>query len=75
MYLMTPYGQHQLLSKIYGAVVDELTDIDLANVVIPNVPQSVQDSIGNRVIEAFEMKENANVIESETIGILEGKLE
>ena len=75
LFLMTPYGQHQMLSKIYGAVVDELTVDDLERVVIPNAPKDVQDAIGNKVIAAFENKEQANIIERDAIQRLEDRLQ
>ena len=75
LFLMTPYGQHQMRSKIYGAVVDELTTEDLGRVLIPDAPRDSQDAIGDKVIEAFEKKELANIIENETISRLEKKLE
>ena len=73
-FLMTPYGQHQMLSKVYGAVVDELTAEDIQLVLIPDAPQDLQDSIGDRVLEAFEKKEQANLQESLAIRALEDRL-
>jgi type I restriction enzyme S subunit len=73
-FLMTPYGQHQLTSKIYGGVVDELTEDDTANVYLPNPPLEVQEAIGALVIEAFEKKEQANAIEDQAIRRLEEAL-
>jgi type I restriction enzyme S subunit len=70
-FLMTPYGQHQLTSKIYGGVVDELTEDDTANVYLPDPPLAVQEKIGAFVIEAFEKKEQANTIEDQAIQRLE----
>lgn len=74
-FLTTPYGQHQLKSKIYGAVVDELTEADTEAVWIPNAPYDVQKEIGQKVVEAYEKKELANQIEDEAIGLLESILE
>ncbi len=74
-FLMTPYGQHQLTSKIYGGVVDELTEDDTAHVLLPNAPLAVQEKIGAFVVEAFEKKEQANAIEQEAIVRLENILE
>lgn len=74
-FLMSPYGQYQLLSKIYGGVVDELTVEDTGNILIPIPSKGIQDKIGNKVIEAFEMKDAASAIESETIRGLEAMLE
>jgi type I restriction enzyme S subunit len=70
-FLMTPYGQHQLTSKIYGGVVDELTEDDTAAVWLPNAPPDVQTHIGALVVEAFEKKEEANRIERDTVKELE----
>lgn len=66
-FLMTPYGQHQLTAKIYGAVVDELTAEDTRVVWIPDAPQEIQISIGERVVSAFEKKDAANTIEAAAI--------
>lgn len=73
-FLMTPYGQHQLTSKIYGGVVDELTEDDTATLYVPNAPLAVQEKIGALVVEAFEKKEQANTIEQNAIAQLENML-
>jgi type I restriction enzyme S subunit len=62
-FLMTPYGQHQLTAKIYGGVVDELTEEDTRAVWIPNAPLQIQADIGERVVKAFELKDEASVVE------------
>lgn len=49
-FLSTPYGQHQLTSKIYGAVVDELIEADTEGVWIPNAPYNIQEQIGRKVV-------------------------
>lgn len=74
MFLMMPYGQQQVLAKVYGAVIDELTADDLSQVLIPNAPKAVQDSIGNKVLEAFEYKDKANLLEDAAILQLESRL-
>jgi type I restriction enzyme S subunit len=66
-FLMTAYGQHQLLSKSYGGVVDELTDDDTAAVIFPKVPFSAQEEIGTHVEEAYELRDQANRLEDEAI--------
>ncbi|MCK4402981.1 MAG: hypothetical protein KAV98_04365 [Dehalococcoidia bacterium] len=70
-FLMTPYGQHQLTSKIYGGVVDELTEDDTAAVCLPDAPWDVQRRIGNLMLQAFEKREEANQIEGQAISTLE----
>ena len=74
-FLMTPYGQHQLTAKIYGGVVDELTEEDTKSVWISNAPKDIQSKIGNLVVDAFEKKDEANAIEEATIHRLEEKLQ
>jgi type I restriction enzyme S subunit len=73
-FLMTPYGQHQLTSKIYGGVVDELTEEDTAAIWLPDAPLEVQQRIGTLVVQAFEKKEEANAIEDRAIARLENIL-
>ncbi|MBZ0283494.1 MAG: restriction endonuclease subunit S [Anaerolineae bacterium] len=70
-FLMTPYGQYQLTSKIYGGVVDELTEYDTKQMLIPNAPIELQLKIGKRVVEAFEMRDKATILEAQAIQTLE----
>ena len=70
-FLATSFGQHQLNSKIYGGLVGELTEADTEQVWIPDVPYDEQEVIGNLVVRAFEMRDEANLLEKEAIGELE----
>lgn len=70
-FLSSPYGQCQLLSKIYGGVVDEITEQDTEEILIPQPPLNIQKRIGNLLMQAFEKKENANTLEAEAIRKLE----
>ncbi|MBN2005773.1 MAG: restriction endonuclease subunit S [Anaerolineae bacterium] len=74
-FLMTPYGQHQLTSKIHGAVVDELTTEDTESVWIPKAPADVQRAIGEKVVLAYEKKDAATALEEAAIHELEQTLE
>lgn len=74
-FLMTPYGQHQLTAKIYGGVVDELTEDDTRAVWIPNAPMEIQREIGERVVQAFERKDEASAIEEAAIRKVESLLQ
>lgn len=74
-YLDTPYGQHQLKGKIYGGVVDELTEDDTADVRIPDIPYSVQEEIGERAVRAYELRDEAVALEDEAVAALEALLE
>jgi type I restriction enzyme, S subunit len=70
-FLSTPYGQHQLRSKIYGGVVDELTEDDTASLFIPDVPFKRQTPLGDVVLAAYEMRDKAQRLEDAAIGQLE----
>lgn len=74
-FLMTEYGQHQLTSKIYGGVVDELTESDTEAVWIPDAPTRVQAEIGQRVVAAFGKRDEAASIEEQAVKQLEATLE
>jgi len=78
-FLSTPFGQHQLKAKIYGGVVDELTDFDTAILMVPDIPASgreagAQVGIGILVSRAFEMRDEANMIEKAAIDELEARV-
>lgn len=70
-FLMATYGQYQVLAKVYGGVVDELTENDVAQVLIPIPPEHVHRKIGEMVLEAFEQKDRAAALEDEAIAKLE----
>lgn len=74
-FLMSPYGQHQILAKTYGGVVDEITSDDTGQIWIPNAPLPIQEKIGRLVVEAFEKKDEASTIEEAAIRQLEQRLE
>lgn len=70
-FLMSPFGQEQLRSKIYGGVVDELTERDIGAIWVPEAPPDLQSRIGELVVTAFEKKDEAFVKEEEVINRLE----
>ena len=73
-FLQTEYGHLQVISKIYGGVVDHLTEDDVKDVLVPMPPLDVQEKIGKLVVKAFELKELANKIEDATVKTLENML-
>jgi type I restriction enzyme S subunit len=79
MFLSSIYGNFQVLGKIYGGVVNEIAEKDISllekiKVLIPH-EEELQKEIGNQVREAYEKKDQANILEEETIKLLERKLE
>jgi type I restriction enzyme S subunit len=73
-FLLTEYGQNQILAKTYGGVVDEVTCNDIGDIWVPNAPIGIQDRIGKLVEDAYEMKDGANIIEQQAITYLENLL-
>ena len=73
-FLLSEYGRQQIIPKTYGGVVDELSEDDMKDVMVPIPPLDVQEKIGNLVVEAFELKELANRIEDETVKTLANML-
>jgi len=76
--LTSIYGQIQIKAKIYGGVVDEIAEKDtslLESILLPLPDKSTQDKIGNLVIEAYELKDKANLLEQEAVSMLERHLE
>jgi len=73
-FLACPFGYRQVISKVYGGVVDELSEDGLKDVVVPILLSKVRDEIDRLVIEAYELRELANRIEDETVRTLENML-
>jgi type I restriction enzyme S subunit len=74
-FLMTPYGQIQLSSKIYGGVVDELTEGDTVKIIVPKAPIKLQSKIGSLVMDAYEKSSEANQEEDQAVARFEAVLE
>ena len=70
-FLTAPYGYHQVTAKTYGAVVDELTAEDVERVLVPDTPYNVQQEIGELVVCAFEMRDEASELEDQAVAELE----
>jgi len=74
-FLSTPYGFSQLAREIYGGVVDHIEESHLESVFVPNPPRDIQTAIGERVVRAFELKDEATKIEENAIRRLESALQ
>lgn len=74
-FLLSDYGQQQILSKTYGGVVDELAEDDMRDILIPLPSKDLQEGIGKLVLEAYQLREMASEIEDETVRTLENMLE
>lgn len=74
-FLQSDYGHLQILSKAYGAVVDELSEDGLNEIIIPIAPKEVQLKIGQKVIQAYELRELANELERKVVSTFESMIE
>lgn len=59
-FLKSNFGQSQLLSKIYGAVVDQIEPEHLEDINIPLIPIEAIEKINSLVIESFEKRDQSN---------------
>jgi type I restriction enzyme S subunit len=70
-YLSSELGQAQLTSRIYGAVVDEITEEQARSVLIPTPTTAAQrrivDSITNAALESVKAKEAAVTFAQESV--------
>jgi len=76
IFLQSLYGFSQLQTLIYGGVVEELGEAGelLSEILVPIPSDSTRNEIGNLVLEAYEKKDQANIIENEATKTLEEKL-
>lgn len=75
LFLTVPYGRYQLAREIYGGVVDHLEEGHIRGVLIPEAPLDVQRAIGEKVVMAYEKKDEANAVEDAAIQRIEHLLE
>lgn len=74
-FLMTPYGHYQVAQVIYGSVIDHIEEKHIKSVIVPDVPMDIHIRIGEKVVAAFEKKDEAIVVEKDAIRRLEQYLE
>lgn len=74
-FLQSIYGQAQLMRETYGGVVKHLEEFHISKIKLPLPDKLTQDKIGNLVIEAYELKDRANMLEQEAVSMLEKHLE
>ncbi len=76
-FLQSVYGSSQLQTLMYGGVVEEIGEAGelIGEILVPIPSLSIQEKIGKLVVEAYEKKDQANLIEDEAVKLLEKKLE
>jgi len=69
-FLATEYGYEQILRHRHGSVIDEITDSQLGQVLVPIPTEKEQKRIGDKVRAAFEKRADAIRLEDEAQQIL-----
>jgi type I restriction enzyme S subunit len=77
IFLQSSYALSQLEALIYGGVVEEIGEAGelVGEILVPVPSQPIQEKIGRMVVEAYEKKDQANILENQAIKLLEAKLE
>lgn len=74
IFLYSEYGQIQLKRETFGGVVNHITEEHIYNVKLPKPPKDIQDEIGNRVIQAYDLRDSAIRLEEEAVKQLEQRI-
>jgi type I restriction enzyme S subunit len=69
-FLSSRYGYEQIIRFRYGSVIDEITDRQLGNIVVPLPERNKQRDIGDKVRLAYEKRAEALTCEDEAQIIL-----
>lgn len=69
-FLSSDYGYHQLLRYKHGAVIDEITEDQISQSVIPLPSDKQQKEIGDLVRKAYELRAEAIKLEDEAQELL-----
>lgn len=59
-FLKSKTGQNLIQSKIYGAVVSQIEPEHLASIEIPNPPDKLKQSIHNKIVKSFDLRDQSN---------------
>ncbi|MCJ7790387.1 MAG: restriction endonuclease subunit S [Candidatus Atribacteria bacterium] len=73
-FLNSNYGQNQITRFIHGSVVDEISETQIKQIVVPVPEKDIQIQIGEKAQKAFKLRDKANKIEEKAIEFLEKKI-
>ena len=75
-WLNTEYAYRLIVRNTYGAVVDEIDDRHLSNVIIPLLKnESRQKEINDKVLQANELRYQAYLKEQDAVSLMEKVVE
>lgn len=69
-FLSSDYGYHQLLRYKHGSVIDEITEDQISQSVIPIPSEKQQEEIGDLVRQAFDLRADAIKLEEDSQALL-----
>jgi len=69
-FLSSSYGYEQVLRYRHGSVIDEVTDRQVAQVLVPLPLSNSQKTIGDKVRQAYELRAEAIRLEDEAQSVL-----
>lgn len=73
--LNLPEVKNQILSMMYGAVIQEIEPDHLKNIIIPNAPDLIKRKIHNLVVESYDLRDKSNELIDEAEQILYEELQ
>ena len=73
-YLTSEEGQAALTQNTYGSVIDHIEPHHVEKILIPWAPKEVRDNIGERVVQAEQMKAEAQKLLVEAKSIMQEHL-
>ena len=74
-WLDSPYAKPLILRNVYGAVIDELDDVQMSNVIIPILKnKSAMQEINNLVLKANDLRYKAYCDEQEALRIMNNEV-
>jgi type I restriction enzyme S subunit len=72
-FIASPYGQAQILQRLYGSVISEIRDFQFKTIAV-RVPADKGEAIHDTVVQAFDVRADARAAEDQAIGLFEEAL-
>lgn len=73
-YLKSKTGQKLIQSKVYGAVVSQIEPEHLADIPVPDAPESVKSKINDFIMQSYALRDNSNDLIDEATNLLKEEL-
>jgi type I restriction enzyme S subunit len=73
-FLMCKYAQNQIARYIHGSVIDEITDKQLACVLVPLLDNDIQTEIGTKIYNALDNLDDARRLISDAVSQISNML-